>query len=105
MQERITHSNKSPNKAMAAKPVRPASAYQLKSKKSTSTEVQIGSSLNNQLSSNREVKDTGADIMHQMHQGNCSDVINSLTTHDKIKMMHGIMETQRLQQQSLKQEA
>jgi UbiD family decarboxylase len=36
--------------------------------------------------------------MQQMTKGECSDVINQLTTHDKIKMMHGIMETQRLQQ-------
>jgi hypothetical protein len=38
-----------------------------------------------------------AEVMRQMTSGECREVINQLTTHEKIRMMHGIMETQRLQ--------
>jgi hypothetical protein len=34
--------------------------------------------------------------MKQMNTGNCVDVINSLTTHDKIKMVHGEIEHKKL---------
>lgn len=31
-----------------------------------------------------------------MNTGACKEVINVLTTHEKIKMMHGIMQAQKL---------
>ena len=37
-----------------------------------------------------------AEIMKMMNTGACKEVINVLTTHDKIKMMHGIMQAQKL---------
>lgn len=82
MQERITQTNKSPKKASPAKSIKNAPTAPevdkvnrvAKSKKSTSTEVQIGSSMNHR--SNPSNRDTGADIMHLMHKGNCGDVIN-----------------------------
>jgi len=96
--EEVIRKSRSPPKTRpTTTPLKP----KVKSKTIPSTETQVGSSLHRSstVGTGTNGNDNGkaAEIMQQMTKGECSDVINQLTTHDKIKMMHGIMETKRLQ--------
>jgi hypothetical protein len=87
-EEVVRQKSRSPPKEAPAKE---APALKIKTKKSDSTEVQVGSA--QPLSDNLE---TAAEIMKQMNNSACGPVIKQLTTHDKIKMVHGVMEHQKL---------
>lgn len=94
MQSRVQQTNK---EEIYNSPKKTPIARGLKEKHSTSTEVHVGSS---QPSGG----ETAAEIMRQMKSGSCGEVINQLTTHEQIKMVHGIMETQKRQLEGLKDE-
>lgn len=102
MKERVKQVNKeqvvrqksrSPPKEKPAKPVKHVT---IKSRHSTSTEVQVCSA--KPISTG----ETAAQIMKQINSGNCGDVVKQLTTHEKLQMVHGVMAHQKLA--DLKQE-